>query len=298
METSQEQIPENCKPSANFIDRHKNLTQKELLHEYVIPRKPVILTEAALQWKAIKRWTPEFFKSEYGHIRRQIKGKEYSIAQQIDLMFNSTEDNPAPYPFNFDMQVYFPELLKDLTPALLYGESDRISNSLLPKALLKRTHPHELFFGGRGGSFPLHYDELFLHTQITQIYGEKEFFLYPPEQSDLLYPEESNPKISKLKNIFNPDIEKYPLFKKATPFVEMLKKGETILFPSMWWHTTRIPNPSISYGRAILNAYNWNYFLNDYFNSQKKNLSPKVHLLYNYSKAIGVIMKLQEKLKS
>lgn len=294
METPQIQSKSPNKSKITSIDRHKNLSQKELLNEYVIPCKPVILTEAALQWEAMKKWTPDFFKTKYGHIEREVRGTKYKIGDYIGMMFDSTDENPSPYPYNFNIEYYFPELLKDIYPKLLFGKMDRISHPMLPKAMLIKTHAHELFFGGKGAYFPLHYDAMFMHTQITQIYGDKEFFMFPPDQTEFLYPEEENPKVSKLKNIFTLDVEKFPLFKKSTPIVEMIHQGETLFFPTHWWHTTRIPGPSITYGRAQLNGSNWNKFLEDYLNYWKKSQPVKSRVLYNYGKLLGGVMNVQE----
>ena len=66
-----------------------------------------------------------------------------------------------------------------ITPTRAIDEHLLEAASLMPKALLQRTHVHELFFGGNGGVFPLHFDELYMHTQITQIYGSKQFYIFP-----------------------------------------------------------------------------------------------------------------------
>ncbi len=276
------------------VDRHKNLSKKDFMNEYVKKEKPVILTEAAREWEAFRKWTPEFFKSKYGHIEREVNGKNYKIGDYIDIMFSATPDNPAPYPYNFNVQHYFPELLQDIYPKLLYGKIDRLDHPLMPYEIISRTHVHEIFFGGCGSFFPLHYDEMFLHTSITQIHGDKEFFLFAPDQTPYLYAEEENNKLSKIKNIFNFDEARFPDFKKAEVIIEMVHAGETIFFPTRWWHTTRMPGPSITYGRAQLNATNWKPFLNDYkaYWSKKKPL--KSSILYSYGKALGALMNLQE----
>ena len=58
--------------NALHVDRHSNLSQKELLNEYVHKNKPVILTDAARKWPAIGKWTPDFFKKNYGHITKEV----------------------------------------------------------------------------------------------------------------------------------------------------------------------------------------------------------------------------------
>lgn len=276
------------------IDRHKNLTPKELINEYVNKGKPVILTEAARQWKAMEKWTPDFFKTQYGQIEKTVNGRKIKIAEQMELLFNSTAENPAPYPYNFDISFVFPELIEDLNPRLLYGKTDRINHSLMPEALLQRTHVHELFFGGNWGVFPLHFDELYMHTQITQIYGSKQFYIFPPNQEAFLYPEVSNHKLSQIKNIFTVDSGEFPLFKNAAPIVEMINQGETLFFPAHWWHTTLMPGPSITYGSSHLNGHNWSQFLEDYYQFHKKTIPVKSMLLYIYGKVLGMTMDIRE----
>src|SRR5882724_3579232 len=48
------------------IDRRDKLSRKEFLHEYVLKNRPVVLKDAAKHWKAISKWTPVFFKEQYG----------------------------------------------------------------------------------------------------------------------------------------------------------------------------------------------------------------------------------------
>lgn len=54
--------------------------------------------------------------------------------------------------------------------------------------------------------------------------------MFPPDQEPYLYPNSVLGKSLKISNIFNVDIEKFPLFKQSTPVVEMLNQGETLFF--------------------------------------------------------------------
>jgi len=44
------------------IERRENLSNEEFMKEYVYANRPVIVTDALRQWKAVGRWTPEFFR--------------------------------------------------------------------------------------------------------------------------------------------------------------------------------------------------------------------------------------------
>lgn len=277
------------------VDRRENLSKKELINEYVVPSYPVILTDGTKNWKAMGKFTPEFFKNRYGRMKKNVKGVDYTISDFIDLMLASTPANPAPYPFNLNVEDYFPELMDDIKPELIYGKSDRVHNPLMPKMMLKGTEVYELFFGGNGSFFPfLHVDALFLHTQITQVYGSKEFILYSPDQTKYMYPRADNTKISEL-DIFNPDYEKFPLFKNAKPIRVTVNEGETILFPTGWWHATQIHEPCISVGRVHLNAANWDDFVSDNNKLWQKYHPRLAPLMNGYAKLLGGIMNLQER---
>ena len=199
------------------VDKRTNLSQEEFINDYVKKSRPVVLTDAAKDWKAMKKFTPAWFKQHYSHINKNINGVNYNMGDFIDMMLTSSAENPAPYPYNFNVEKVFPELMADFLPEIIYGKIDRINHKLMPKKLLQGTTVYEIFLGGKGSSFPyLHYDALFMHTQITQVYGSKDFIMYPPEQTPSMYPFADNPKFSQV-NFLDPDLNKFPLFKYAKP---------------------------------------------------------------------------------
>jgi hypothetical protein len=277
------------------VDKRTNLSQEEFINEYVKKSRPVVLTDAAKDWKAMKKFTPAWFKKHYSHINKNINGVNYNMGDFIDMMLTSSAENPAPYPYNFNVEKVFPELMQDFLPEIIYGKIDRINHKLMPKKLLQGTTVYEIFLGGKGSSFPyLHFDALFMHTQITQVYGSKDFIMYPPEQTPSMYPFPDNPKFSQV-NFLDPNYEKFPLFKYARPIHFTLQEGETLLFPSGWWHTTKITEPCISLGRAQLNGINWDNFINDRYINWKKKISIGALPVLAYGKVVGGIMNAQEK---
>ena len=280
------------------IDKRDSITFEEFIKEYVEPSKPVILTKAALQWKAMGEVTPQFIKEKYGHLKKTIKGVEYTYAQLIDRILVSTPENPAPYPFNVNTETYCPEVIRDTKPDLFYGKIDRINHPLMPRFMMHGTEVYELFMGGNGSTFPLlHIDELYLHNQMTQLYGSKEFILFSPDQTKYLYPTPENPKISQV-DVFNPDYDKFPLYKQAKPLRVTVNQGETLFFATGWWHSTQIHEPCISFGRCQLNRANWNLFINDEYKYWKKRKSIFMALpILIYGKMLGLLMNIQESFK-
>jgi histone arginine demethylase JMJD6 len=279
---------------AQSVDRRSKLSRKELIKEYIEPSIPVILTDAVDHWKAVGKFSPEFFKTTYGHMTKEVKGITYTFSDFVDRMMVSTPENPSPYPFNLNVEQYFPELLKDMQPEIIYGKIDRINHPFLPRFMTHGTEVYEIFLGGKGSSFPfLHIDALFLHNQATMLYGSKDFILYSPDQIGLMYPRKESPKYSNI-DILNPDYEKYPLFREAKSITVTLNQGETLLFPTGWWHTTIIHEPCISFGRAHLSAANWSKFIKDEARIWKTKSALMANLVIAYGSVLGKFMNLQE----
>ena len=65
----------------------------------------------------------------------------------------------------------------------------------------------------------------YLHGFVTQIYGDKEFVVYPPEQTPYMYPRRTIAKVSQIGDPLQPDLEKFPLFAQASAASTMVKRG-------------------------------------------------------------------------
>ncbi|PIK38423.1 putative HSPB1-associated protein 1-like [Apostichopus japonicus] len=84
---------------------------------------------------------------------------------------------------------------------------------------------------------------------VAQIQGRKKWYLFPPEQTDCLYPtrlpyEESS--IFSEVNITEPDLAMHPRFQDSTPHVIVLEPGDVLYVPRHWWHYVECLDTSIS----------------------------------------------------
>jgi hypothetical protein len=61
------------------ILRKANLTHDEFVEEYLLPLRPVILTEAIAHWVASRKWTPSFFREHYGSTLLTIDGRQHTM---------------------------------------------------------------------------------------------------------------------------------------------------------------------------------------------------------------------------
>jgi len=242
------------------VEKKYGMTYKEFAKDHLFASKPVVIGDACKDWKAKDKFTPDFFKSEYGSRKVKVQGKHYKLEDFIDLMENATIENPAPYPCKLQIDRDYPELLPDISPRFKFSMPDWCHN-ILVKPFLLSAETYEIFFGSPGGQFPyVHYDYMGLHAFITQIYGVKEFTVIPPDQTPYVYPVKYNTWVSEVPDIKNVDLEKYPLCANITPITFTIGPGETLFIPNGWWHTAHSLTATISVAQDSLNASNWNRF--------------------------------------
>lgn len=246
------------------IERRHDLPHEVFVRDYLMPLRPVILTDATKHWAALGKWTPELFRDRYGALDVTIDGKTYNVGDFIDLVLHSSREHPAPYLRNQLVSEWLPELMPDITPLPQCTEPNWLESKLF---LWKKSLTSiEIFIGGEGSEFPiLHYDNLHTHAFLMQLYGSKLFIVYPPDQSPFMYPRDGiHRNKSNVDDVEHPNLAKYPLFAHATPTKFILEAGETIFVPAGWWHTTRMLSPSVTVSANTANQSNWKAFTQDY----------------------------------
>src|SRR5262249_33528627 len=121
------------------IDKREKLSRKEFLHEYVLKNRCVVLKDAAQNWPALSKWTPQFFKEKYGTKRvpvferkREVTLKDTVLfADYVDEITASSFENRAKYLFSLRIAKEFPELLADLEPRPTYWDPNWLDSKHL-----------------------------------------------------------------------------------------------------------------------------------------------------------------------
>ncbi len=278
------------------VEKKYRLSYEEFAEKHLFANHPVVIGDACDGWSAKNKFTPQFFKKHYSDRDVSIDGKTYNFGNYIDWMLTGTEDNPAPYPCTLQVERDYPELLSHVLPRIKYALPDRIQSKLLPNRLLSGANTLEIFFGSPGAQFPyVHYDYMSLHAFITQLYGEKEFTVIPPDQTPYVYPKPDNTWVSEVNDIRNPDLEKYPLFAKTTPVTFVVGPGETLFIPCGWWHTARSLTPTISVALDSLNASNWKNFMQEVNTNMNQRRPQLTKVVQAYLSALGGVLGTLEK---
>lgn len=278
------------------IECRSNLTYEEFSREYLTPNRPVIITDGLKDWRAVGKWTPNFFREHYRTKPLTIGGRNYPMGEFMDLVESSAAGHVAPYFRNQSVKLIFPELLEDMRPTPPYILPNWLRGPFYPSA----GREAEIYIGGAGGAFPfLHYDANSTHAFLGQVYGDKEAVLYSPEDTEYIYPKTESMlrHHSWITDTENPDLERFPLFPKARAYRGILKAGHLLFIPNRWWHTARMLTPSITISYNVANHSNWANVTDEICykaRGTKPGLGP---LMFGYMKLLGWGQSLVDRLK-
>ena len=231
------------------IDRIESPDSEVFDREYVRPSRPVIIRGAldAATCRAAT-WTPDYLASAAGDKPVEVavsksgcftyhpngaayEMREMILSRALELM-RSPDTDLKYYVMQRSLHLYFPELVADISVPKLVDTADLAVVNL--------------WLGSAGNVTPLHYDHS--NNLLFQSYGKKVILIYPPEQTDYLYPLPSSSRfafVSEL-DLLRPDPERFPLFAKADPVEALLEPGDTLFLPAFWWHHVHSVELSIS----------------------------------------------------
>jgi len=215
------------------VEKISGISSADFIKNYLNKGVPVILDDfVSKDSPAWKKWSYDYFKEIAGdtvislHGREDASNDRAASAPVAKMKFSEYLDLIEREPT--DLRIFLFNLMK-LKPELNH---DLIYNDVTGGKVLQWL-PY-LFFGGEGSSTRNHFDIDMSHVFITQYKGVKRIWLFPLEQSDLMYKLPYN--FHSIANIKNPDYEKFPALKYLDGYEAEIHPGETLFMPSGWWH--------------------------------------------------------------
>jgi hypothetical protein len=182
-----------------------------------------------------------------------------------------------------------PELSADISPMPECTRPNYLESRLFPPGVVLTYI--EAYIGGSGAKFPvLHYDGLHTHAFLMQLYGVKEYLVFPPDQSRCFYPRADISANTSIPDIENVDLSRFPLFAQAEGSRFELHPGETLFVPGGWWHTARILTTAIAVSINGVSAVNCRDFRRDYCGRVANYSRLKATLMAPYLEAVGVLL--------
>jgi len=282
-------------PSRSIEERQaQDLPYDVFWRDYVQGKRPLIVRGAVSDWPALSKWTPEYFKRQFPSKMVQVSyNEQMNFSDFIDGVLASTDDAPGPYMYRLFVHEHLPEVLADLSPPNAYAFPRRYASPLMMEYWRRPDGYLKLLIGGVGGRFPvMHFDGEDAHATITEIYGDKEFIVYAPEDTPYLYASPKRANHSLVDDPRNQDLHSFPLLSKATQYRGILRPGDMVFVPCRWWHTARALSPSISVGMNTLDGSNWKGFVSDICGPL--SLRPRQLLKRMYFEALGPLLSLLE----
>jgi hypothetical protein len=243
------------------VERIRNLSREMFTEKFLIPGKPVIITDAMTDWNT-ENFTPAYLKQEFGHYEVQVYNDLFDL-QTIDplnMYFDNNfgKEDPMQRSLHYirwytklkDVDFFWAdEIFSSLATAWQHPYFLPDSSLVIPfvpagkQVNINATRfPYKgLFISGKGARTRLHRDPFNSNAILCQFYGEKKILLYHPDQAGYVM------NNGAFVDIENPDYDQFPDFSRAScAYEDILAPGEVIFFPGGWFHDVKCLSDSIS----------------------------------------------------
>jgi Cupin-like domain len=232
--------PNICIDSLKSINRIELPTLEEFLKTYMIPGKPIIITEAMKHWPAMGYGDPSRSWKDLNYLRRVAGNRTIPVeigshylaenwGQQLMTMGEflthyvdgntGLKSSVTGYLAQHELFNQIHELRQDIIVSDYCALSGFTNACPATEDVIINA-----WLGPIGTISPLHHDPY--HNLLCQVVGNKYIRLYSPQESSKLYPVDGLLINTSQVEVERVDMERFPLFPSA-PYVEcILGEGE------------------------------------------------------------------------
>lgn len=251
----EEQLKKKGKRQIINVERISNISATNLKKNYINKGIPLVIEGGASEWECCKSWSLDYFKDLHGEDEVTIVGNDpseegFEIIKLKDVI-NNLNSGLKKYLRFYPILTEHPEHVKDFDLSWLRNA----------KGKWKVYEKFQMFIGGEGSKTPMH--NAMACNLFIQVYGEKEWMLYPPEVSCVVDPSpgknfhRSAPFKTK-EGTFDPfttDFDPpYHLYEYLDVLKVHLKPGDIFYNPPHYWHAVQNPSDSIGIGYRWLSS--------------------------------------------
>lgn len=231
------------------IPRVKTLTKEVFIRDYLKPQKPVVIERFVEDWPAYSKWNLDYIKQVAGEKEvplyddRPVKHDEGFNEPHAKMKMADYVDLLKKEPTKF--RIFLWNVLKEV-PVLQKDFSYPDFGIKLMKSLPM------LFFGGSNSHTFMHYDIDLANIFHFHFEGKKECILFSQTETKYLYKIPHSLIVREDIDFSNPDLEKWPMLKKAKGYYTELEHGNVVYIPEGYWHHMKYITPGFSMSlRAI-----------------------------------------------
>lgn len=235
------------------VDSISGVAPKDFVSDYLNKGQPVIIKDfVRADSPCWSKWSYDYFKEIAGDEKIDVYGKEeegqqhaasppvgrMTFGEYLDLI---TKEPTELRLFLFNLMKIRPELKKDV-----------LFNDVTGGKVLQWL-PY-MFFGGEGSATRNHFDIDMSHVFITQFQGAKRIWVFPNDQSDLMYKLPYN--FHSIPNLKTSDVKDYPALAYLEGYEAVINPGDTLYMPAGWWHYIQYETEGYSISvRALANSF-------------------------------------------
>jgi len=224
-------------PGYAQVEKRSGVSRDEFIERYAVGSRPVVLTDVARDWPALRRWSPQYLKEHFGRLEVQIQAERSAdpkfeqnklahrrtmrVAEFVDRVLTGGISNDYYLTANNEVlrRPEFAPLLQDIGSLPDFCRRADLARSV------------NFWFGPAGTNTPLHHDTMMLlHTQVV---GRKRWRFISPLETPRLY---NYVGVFSPIDIDHPDLARYPLFRGVKVLDVIVEPGETVFLPLAWWH--------------------------------------------------------------
>ncbi|KIP02750.1 hypothetical protein PHLGIDRAFT_122177 [Phlebiopsis gigantea 11061_1 CR5-6] len=261
------------------------LSYDEFLQSYLLPNRPVVIGPSLVKgWNALEKWTRDFTDSpqaaatreiDWSHLAEAYGDEEISVSDcsKVDS-FGNLECESASFSAIVEewkqgkgQSLYVKDwhLAKSVDrswtddAAVLgspfYTTPDLFNDDWMNAYYSSHTSDdfRFVYVGAAGTYTPLHRDVYCSYSWSTNVCGRKRWWLFPPEQTPLLFMQKRNVCVHDVRDV---DPVQFPGFVRTAPLVVEQEEGETIFVPSGWYHQVENLTACISINHNWCNSVN------------------------------------------
>ena len=228
------------------IPRVARLGRRAFLERHYAPQRPVVLTAMMKRWKALKKWTPGFFREHFSDVPVRIaSGRDEHDFYDLKVHELSRDTTFGEY-------VDWVEGVRSSNAHYLVANNNGLGGPL--RALVRDIGFFDglmdrrridgfvyFWYGPRGTVTPLHHDTA--NILFCQVRGRKRVTLFDPVWTELV---RDCVSFYSAIDVEKPDLRRFPFFARVPQWTVTVGPGDALFIPCGWWHFVRGLSTSVS----------------------------------------------------